>query len=94
MKTHKIRGVSKSVCTAEQRIAYDLAFSYLHINDFSVEAALDIWEVSAQAQSGRYNAEAVEAALRAGAEAYRAKPFVAWNHEQIGAAFPLPEAAT
>lgn len=26
MKCHKIRGVEKSVCTAEQKIAYNLAF--------------------------------------------------------------------
>lgn len=90
MKTRKIPGVSKSVCCAEQRIAYNLALCYLHISDFEVEAALDIWEVSAEAQSGRYNAEAVEAALRAGADAYRANPFVAHTYEQIGAAFPLP----
>lgn len=90
LKTHKIRGVEKSVCCAEQKIAYNLAFCYLNINDFSIEGALDVWEVSAQAQSGRYNAEAVEAALRAGADAYRAKPFIATRYEEIGAAFPLP----
>lgn len=31
MKYHKIRGVEKSVCTAEQKIAYNIAFR-LHIS--------------------------------------------------------------
>lgn len=90
MKTHKIRGVDKSVCTAEQKIAYNIAFCYLNINGFSADGALNVWRGSAQAAEGRYNAEAVEAALRAGADAYRAKPFIACRYEQIGEAFPLP----
>lgn len=93
MKTHKIRGVAKDVCTAEQRIAYNLAFAYLNINGFDVAAAMRIYRSSA-GYSGRYDDAAIEAALTAGAEAYRAAPFIAWNYEQIGAAFPLPEAAT
>lgn len=93
-KTHKIRGVEKSVCCAEQKIAYNIAFCYLNINGFSVDSALNVWRGSAQAAEGRYNAEAVEAALRAGAEAYRAKPFIACRYDEIGAAFPLPEEAT
>lgn len=89
MKTHKIRGVEKSVCCCEQKIAYNLAFSYLHVNGWSVETAMRVYRGSA-GYSGRYNDAAIEAALTAGAEAYRAKPFIAWNYEDIGAAFPLP----
>ena len=28
MKMHKIRGVDKKICTAEQKIAYNYAFMY------------------------------------------------------------------
>lgn len=90
LKTHKIRNVDKSVCCAEQKIAYNLAFCHLNIGGFSVEKALEIWRGSAQAAEGRYNAEAIEAALRAGADAYRERPFIASRYEQIGEAFPLP----
>lgn len=89
MKTHKIRGVEKSVCTAEQVIAYNLAFAYCRVNKWSAETAMRIYRSSA-GYSGRYNDEAIEAALTAGAEAYRAKPFIAYRYDQIGAAFPLP----
>ena len=90
MKTHKIRGVEKSVCTAEQKIAYNLAFAYLHINGWTPQTAIDIYRKSAEGVKGRYNVEAIEAALLAGADAYRAKPFIAFRYEDIGAAFPLP----
>lgn len=92
MKTHKIRGVDKSVCCCEQMIAYNLAFAYLNINGFSPETAIDIYRKSAEGVKSRYNLEAVKAALFAGADAYRAKPFIAYRYEQIGEAFPLPTA--
>lgn len=93
MKTHKIRGVEKSVCTAEQMIAYNIAFANIYVNGLDAAAAMSLYRNSA-GYSGRYNDEAIEAALFAGADAYRAKPFIAYRYDQIGEAFPLPEGVT
>ena len=50
MKYHKIRGVEKSVCTAEQKIAYNIAFR-IHINHGDEFCALPTAAAKAEAAS-------------------------------------------
>ena len=38
LKCRKIRGVEKSICTAEQKIAYNFAFSYVEIGKKILES--------------------------------------------------------
>lgn len=92
--THKIPGVDQSVCCAEQMIAYNLAFR-AHINDNAKRwnaAEIVDFQVNSfhrEYPKSRCNLDAIHAALENGLAAYLAKSFIAWNYEQIGAAFPL-----
>ena len=97
MKYHKIRGVDLAVCTAEQKIAYNLAFAnydiVLHSGRFANLAEAAQWIVSLYKSSysyvpGKFDIDAIFCALNAGLESYCKKPFIASNYEEIGNAFP------
>ena len=98
LKTHKIPNVDKLVCCAEQKIAYNLAFSTRdHIlrcglnGEQAVAETMKFWHSSHEGQSSKYNAEAIKAALTGGLKNYLKNHFIASNYEQIGKAFPLLE---
>lgn len=103
MLYHKIRGVPLEVCTAEQKIAYNIAFraecfssKYQEAESVSAVCAAEALDEIAriafswwmQDHAGKYNDDAIFAALRAGLAEYLKKPFIAWDYKQIGKAFP------
>lgn len=105
MTYHKIRGVCKSVCTAEQKIAYNLAFrAHISYQDVYNKAKTisgvcvsdilrqiveqEMHEFSFSADYGKYNEDAINAALNAGIENYLNNPFIASDYATIGKAFP------
>ena len=73
MKYHKIRNVDKSVCTAEQKIAYNAAF--YHTFDYR-----ETWK--------KYDIDAIQAALNAGMENYFNGCSILSSYEEIGKTFP------
>jgi hypothetical protein len=105
MKTIKIRDVDKSVCTAEQKIAYNLAFrAHISYGDKYNSVPADkmirnnvIVEIRDAAMRifrnecvlGKYNEDAIFCCLNAGLGKYLEKPFIATDYETIGKAFPL-----
>ncbi len=85
MKYHKIKNVSLNVCTAEQKIAYNLAFSHAHIfkkaynlspmqfqkNEVVHEAVQFCMKMwGYNEKADKYNADAIFCALNAGIEDY------------------------
>ena len=105
MKYHKIRNVDINTCTAEQKIAYNMAFSAditfgdkfrkLDTAMAKDDAVHDIirhlfrqYHAGYDYKAGRYNEDAIQAALNAGLGSYLEKPFIAWDYESIGKAFP------
>lgn len=100
LKTRKIPGVDKSVCCAEQKIAYNLAFSTRdHIlrcglnGEQAVAEAMKFWRHCPESQNSRHNSDAIRAALAGGLDNYLNSFFIASSYEQIGKSFPLKEAA-
>lgn len=102
--THKIRNTPRETCTAEQKIAYNLASTYGHLyeDEFreaanqSPEAAAEkarfsALDIMSRFYSGdpRWNVAAVTSALLHGLGGYMARPFIATDYAAVGAAFPL-----
>ena len=105
MKYHKIRNIDINTCTAEQKIAYNMAFS-AHISfgdrfrklDTAMakdDAVHDIirnlfkqYHAGYNYKAGKYNEDAIQAALNAGLRSYLEKPFIACDYESVGKAFP------
>lgn len=102
LKYHKIRGVDKTVCTVEQRLAYELAFR-ARINYSTA------WEKLPTATAKHtavteiitrqtkilvnechrvFDLDGTISALHAGIYEYMENPFIATSLEQIGKAFP------
>ena len=105
MKYHKIRGVDMETCTAEQKIAYEMAFrAHISFGDAfnkldsgfaKTEAVIKIRDCMMKQyrdgynyKPGRFNEDAIQSALHAGMRDYLEKPFIAYNYESIGKAFP------
>lgn len=103
MKHHKIINVPIQTCTAEQKIAYNLAFracsyrdNYLSARKISAICAADmlkqikdeIFGEWCRLYGGKYNDDAIIAAFNAGLAKYLENPFIATGYEQIGNAFP------
>lgn len=103
-KYHKIPKVEKSVCTAEQMIAYNLAF-YNHylFSDYGKAENKKQWTVDTTKQmmsnyrnaydyTGKYNEEAIEYALLHGIETYAGtKCRVLFHYSEVSEIFPIPE---
>ena len=102
MKTHKIQGVEKDVCTAEQKIAYNMAFSDYPtiqrvLRDYCKDEAAaiayrlrDIHIEELKRQGSRYNLDAVFCAYNAGIWDYVARDYhIIGSYEDIGKAFPV-----
>lgn len=86
MKYHKIRGIDKSVCTCEQKIAYNVAFAnydlfanmynaqvvQIHKTDIAFEFVEFCMRQIKRNESivQKYNIDAIQCALNAGSENY------------------------
>lgn len=103
IKYHKIPGVEKTVCTAEQKIAYNLAFAdgdilLRLVNDGKVKNAREAVETIFRLHdmeniTKKYDIDGVFSALLAGIEKYiknyaERHDFLFTSYEQIGEAFP------
>lgn len=99
LKTHKIPGIEKEVCTAEQIIAYNLAFAhYPSIQDAPTAAEAlataarrrDIALKELQKNGTRYNIDAIFCAYNAGIMDYtNGSHHIFTNYQEVGNAFPL-----
>ena len=104
MKYHGIGGVKKTICTAEQKIAYNLAWSYKDIllpnfkkctwgfqkNGFVREAVRYLTEqFEKNYPLSKFDIDAIYCCLGAGLEEYYNNGGkILWSYEDIGAAFP------
>lgn len=105
IKTHKIPGIDKSTCTAEQKIAYNYAFSYIDIGRKILKAdateinksdglhqveQLILKDICSREDMKKYNADAIIIAFRQGFRNYCEKFFIAHNYDEIGKCFAIP----
>ena len=85
MKTTKIRGIEKSVCCAEQMIAYNICLAY-YIMD--AEWCADYAIRLEPEKYGKYNMELVAKLIKAN-KGIKYFGVIATNYEQVGKFFPL-----
>ena len=105
IKCHKIRGVEKAICSAEQVIAYNYARMYADIGqriesneapEFikgNMFADVKLWvmqSLDSDVSYSRFNFDAIIIAFQQGFRNFCAKPFIATNYVDIGKAFPIP----
>lgn len=98
MKCKKINGVDKSICTAEQKIAYNYAFSWSDIcrktlNDKTAIQDIEkniIENIKHNGIDKKYNIDAILIAFRSGFEKYCKNPFIAYDYDIIGKCFSIP----
>jgi len=100
MKYHKIKSVPLDVCTAEQKIAYNIAFSWrdcwIHACGCKDAAKYNAARLAQEAiasykrnyPESKYDIDAIFSALLNGIPAYIEQPFIATSYEQIGRVFP------
>lgn len=105
LKCKKIYGVDKSICTAEQKIAYNYAFMYsdcgkriinadtAEINKtdgfFQIER-LVLNSIKEKKEMQKYNIDAIIIAFRNGFRRYCENPFIASDYKTIGKCFEIP----
>lgn len=100
MKLHKIPNIPLDECAAEQKIAYNLAFAEwinrgdpTSTTDFEDAARYLVrvhWRGAGYNKRGRYNDEAILAALTAGLEGYlKSSHHIFSSYKEIGDAFPV-----
>lgn len=105
VKTTKIRNIDKSVCCAEQKIAYNIAFSWKDILTSNLkkcyteiqksELVHDVIRMALKNfkqtyGTDKYNIDAIFIALNQGLREYCDKPFIATDYESIGKVFKIP----
>ena len=105
MKCRKINGIEKNVCTAEQMIAYNYAFSwrdcYIRRTKEATtaiqkdEVLQDIInfvtsDVLRRDDMKKYNADAIVVAFRQGFASYIKDFFIASDYVKIGKVFKIP----
>jgi hypothetical protein len=106
MKCKKIKGIEKSVCTAEQKIAYNYAFQWYDIgkkilNDENTTEANKsesmhyiedciIKSIKKYEIDKKYNIDAIMVAFRQGFKDYCKNFFIANDYETIGKYFTIP----
>lgn len=103
MKMHKIKNVDKSVCTCEQKIAYNYAFSWRtqlekiyksdNVQFVKTEAYQRIInfvidELKRNGTDKKYNIDAIIHCFRNGIENYLNGYSVIASYEEIGKTFP------
>jgi hypothetical protein len=104
MKYHGIGGVNKTVCTAEQKIAYNLAWSYKDLLIPKYNTA--VWgfekniiirdsvkylteQFEKNHPNSKYDIDSIYCCLGAGLEEYyKNGGKILWSYEDIGSAFP------
>lgn len=105
LKCRKIRNVEKSVCVAEQKIAYNYAFSWYKSGkniikantskSIKYEAMFEIErlvtkDILNKKEMEKYNIDAIIIAFRNGFWQYCENFFIATNYEAIGKCFAIP----
>lgn len=105
MKCKKIAGVEKSICTCEQKIAYNYAFSWVEVyNRRCQECETEIQknevlqdiidfiisDISRNETMKKYNVDAIITAFRNGFTNYCKNFFIASDYETIGKVFIIP----
>ena len=105
IKCHKIKGVKKETCSAEQAIAYSFArmygsFAYHILNSDAPEfikdgefAEIEQWVMEGldlEYSPRRLNFDGVLIAFRQGFKGFCENPFIATSYAEIGKAFPIP----
>ncbi len=105
LKCKKIRGVEKSICTAEQKIAYNYAFAnYINYDDEYKACTTEmtkseilmqirdcaIKDMTRREDMKKYNIDAVFVALNNGLKPYFDKFFIASDYSLIGEIFKVP----
>ena len=95
MKFHKIRGIEKSVCTAEQKIAYNFASSDY---DWVMRSNMELWQYLGNVTSRikedekimkKYDIDAIIHCLRQGFINFcKTKYHILTSYEEIGKMFP------
>lgn len=105
LKCKKIRGVDKSVCTAEQMIAYNYAFMFkcsgkkilsadvaesIKSNGIFQLERLILNDLRNKPEMQKYNIDAIMIAFRAGFKEYCKRPFIACSYDSIGKCFAIP----
>lgn len=105
MTYHKIPGVPLNVCTAEQMIAYNLAFrAHISFGEKYKKAAsisricaedlgyqilrFEITDYQRNNPKGKYDIDAISAALHSGLHDYLLNHFIATSYETVGKSFP------
>ena len=99
MKYHKIKNIDKSVCTADQKIAYNLAWyecfgaENLTADDCEnvIEGCMKHWsrEIAKCPKSAQYDSDAILASLNAGMRNYIASGCrIPSSYEAVGEMFP------
>lgn len=105
MKCTKIKNIDKSICTAEQKIAYNYAFMYADIGkqiinsdapafvkDGEMQKILNlvIESVKKDEKMKRFNIDAIQVSFRQGFSNYCENFFIASTYESIGECFKIP----
>lgn len=105
MKCRKIRGIDKSICTAEQKIAYNYAFMWVSagktiLKMYGSELAksegfhdienLVLKDLLRNPDMAKYNHDAIIVAFRQGFRNYCENWFIATDYERIGKVFHIP----
>ena len=105
MKCRKIIGIEKSVCTAEQMIAYNYAFSWRDCYKRRTKQATTaiqkdevlqdiinfvVSDVLRRDDMKKYNADAIFVAFRQGFPVYIDNFFIASDYARIGEVFKIP----
>ena len=105
LKCGKIRGVDKSICTCEQKIAYNYAFSWMdayqrrtkglsNVADKMVvfQDIIDfiIKDIKSKKEMQKYNIDAIIIAFRNGFLTYCENFFIASEYSEIGKVFKIP----
>lgn len=105
IKCKKIRNVEKSICTAEQKIAYNYAFNYVDLGKKILKAdtaeinkadgfqqieTLVLKSVQSKKEMEKYNIDAIIIAFRNGFRKYCENFFIANDYETIGKCFCIP----
>ena len=95
MKFHKIRGIEKSVCTAEQKIAYNYAFADY---EWAMKSDMELWQyldkVANRIKANekimkKYDIDAIIHCLRQGFINFcKSKYHILTSYEEIGKMFP------
>lgn len=105
IKCKKLNGVEKSICTCEQKIAYNYAFSWCDTYKSRIkecatemqkaEVLQDIIDfvtkdILRREDMKKYNIDAIIIAFRQGFKNYCNDFFIASNYNKIGEVFKIP----